>query len=111
MSGIATAVVGSAVVGAYASKKSGDAQAKAAEKGGDAQVAAAQISADAQKEANQANIDFQKEIFEQQRADVRAGRLVCTTAGAVKHKPVGEQSYPYPLAVFRLAANLSFYIG
>ncbi|MGM0614763.1 MAG: hypothetical protein ACQES7_04290 [Pseudomonadota bacterium] len=65
MSGIATAVVGSAVIGAYSSKKAGDAQAKASASASDAQVI-----------ANQQNIDFQKEIFEQQREDAAPWREV-----------------------------------
>lgn len=58
MSGIATAVVGSAVVGAYASKKAGDAQADASREASDAQVT-----------ANRETIEFQREVFEQQRED------------------------------------------
>jgi hypothetical protein len=58
MAWVATAVVGSAVVGGYTSYKSGKAQSKAAGKASDAQV-----------QANRETIDFQKEIFDQQRED------------------------------------------
>jgi hypothetical protein len=58
MSGVATAIVGSAVVGAYAAKKSGDAQADAAGKAANAEV-----------QSNRENIAFQKEVFQQQRED------------------------------------------
>lgn len=59
MSGyVSAAVVGSAVIGAYSSRKAGKAQAEGAEKG----VAAEERMAEA-------NIEFQREMAEQQRED------------------------------------------
>ena len=58
MSGVATAIVGSAIVGGVVASKSADKQAEAAGKASDAQVA-----------ANRETIAFQKEVFEQQRED------------------------------------------
>ena len=58
MSGVATAIAGSAVVGAYAASKGADKQAKAAGQASDAQV-----------QANRETIEFQKEVFDQQRED------------------------------------------
>jgi len=58
MSGVATAIVGSAIVGGVVASKSADKQAKAAGQASDAQVA-----------ANRETIEFQKEVFEQQRED------------------------------------------
>jgi len=58
MSGVATAIAGSAIVGGVVASKSADKQAKAAGQASDAQV-----------QANRENIEFQKEVFEQQRED------------------------------------------
>ena len=58
MSVVAAAVVGSAVVGAYSSRKASKAQAKAAKSG----MAAEERMAEK-------NLEFQREMAEQQRAD------------------------------------------
>jgi len=58
MSGVATAIAGSAIVGGVVASKSADKQAKAAGRASDASVA-----------ANRETIAFQKEVFEQQRED------------------------------------------
>lgn len=69
MSAVATAVVGSAVIGGYASYKAGEAQKDAAKKGIKAEQA---MSAE--------NIAFQKEMAEQQRADFEPWRNAGTSA-------------------------------
>lgn len=58
MSGIATAIAGSAIIGGIS-----------ANKGAKAQERAAGQAADSQLQATRENIEFQKEVFEQQRAD------------------------------------------
>lgn len=58
MSGVATAIIGSAVVGAGASYLGSKAQADAAE-----------AATEAQTEASDENIQFQREMFDQQRED------------------------------------------
>jgi len=56
--GVGAAIAGSALVGAYSSKKSADSQADASRSAASSQVA-----------MNRQNIQFQREIFEQQRED------------------------------------------
>lgn len=58
MSGVATAIVGGAVIGGISANESAKSQSKAAGKAADAQV-----------QANDKNIEFQKAVFDQQRAD------------------------------------------
>ena len=65
MSGIATAIIGSAVVGAYSADKASKAQAKSAEAG----MAAEERMAER-------NLEFQREMAEQQRADFAPWRDV-----------------------------------
>lgn len=60
---VAAAVVGSAVVGAYASNKAGKAQASAAQSASDSQLLA-------QRESN----ELQKEMYDQNRADMQPWR-------------------------------------
>lgn len=65
MSGVATAVAGSAVISAYASNKAAKSQSKAAGKAADSQVA-----------MNRQNIQLQREMFNQQRQDNKPWREV-----------------------------------
>lgn len=58
MSGIATAIVGSAVIGGIAANKGAKAQERAGKRAADASV-----------QSTRENIAFQKEVFEQQRED------------------------------------------
>lgn len=58
MSVVAAAVVGGAVVGAYATNKSSKAASKASQQASDAQV-----------QGNRESIEFQREVFDQQRED------------------------------------------
>lgn len=65
MSGIATAIGASAVIGAYSSHKAGKAQERAAKAG-----------ADAETQLGYANIDLQKELAQEQREDFAPWRDV-----------------------------------
>ena len=82
MSGIATAVVGSAVIGGVVASKSASKQAKAEGQAADAQVA-----------SNAQNIAFQKEMFEQQREDAAPWREI--GASSLKKLKQGVESGSY----------------
>lgn len=60
MSGIATAVVGGAVIGAYATSQSAKTQAKAAESAAEAQAQSAQYAADVQREMFNKQVELQE---------------------------------------------------
>lgn len=100
MSSIATAVVGSAVIGAYASNKAGKAQAQAAGEASDAQL-------QAQRESN----TLQKEMYDQNRADMEPwrnagmGSLSQLVTGL---KPGGEFNRNFGMSDFQADPGYAF---
>lgn len=92
MSGVATAIVGGAVVGAYASNKAADKQAKAAGEASDAQVM-----------ANRETIAFQEEVFEQQREDNAPWREI--GGESLKELRAGIDSGDFDMSNFRFKTD------
>ncbi|QDP60297.1 hypothetical protein [Alcanivorax jadensis] len=92
MSGVATAIAGSAIVGGVVASKSASKQAKAAGQASDAQV-----------QANRENIEFQKEIFEQQREDNAPWREI--GAESLKELRAGIDSGEFDMSNFRFKAD------
>ena len=100
MSAIATAVVGSAVIGAYSSNKAGKAQAQAAGQASDAQL-------QAQRESN----DLQKEMYDQNRKDMEPWRTA--GMGALSQlstgiQPGGEFNRNFQLSDFQADPGYAF---
>lgn len=92
MSAVATAIVGGAVIGAYASNRSAKAQGEAS-----AEASSAQL------QASRENIDFQREVFEQQREDNAPWREIGTQSLAQIQQ--GMEAGDFDLANFNFEAD------
>ena len=80
MAWVATAIVGSAVVGGIATTQAGRAQSRAAQNAANAQLGAAQTAADAQLQATRESNDLARQMFELQRSDAAPWRQAGTVA-------------------------------
>lgn len=92
MSAVATAIVGGAVVGAYATNRAASAQADASDRASDAQL-----------QASRENIEFQREVFEQEREDARPWREIGTQS--LEQLQTGIKSGKYDLSNFKFEAD------
>ena len=87
MSAVATAVVGSALVGAYASDKASKTQSEAAERASGVQAAASRYAADLQQQQYEENVKRQKPFYE---AGVNA---LPELVSASRYTPFGQEQF------------------
>jgi hypothetical protein len=98
MSAVATAVVGSALVGAYASDKASNTQADAAERASGVQSAAARYAADLQQKQYEENVARQQPFYQ---AGVNA---LPELVSASRYTPFGQEQFQAdPGYAFRLS--------
>jgi hypothetical protein len=98
MSAVATAVVGSALIGAYAADKSSKTQSEAAERAGETQAGAARYAADLQQQQYRENVERQKPFY-----DVGVNALP-ELVQASKYTPFSQEQFSAdPGYAFRLS--------
>lgn len=100
MSAVATAIVGGAVIGAYATNQAADAQASASADASNAQVT-----------ANRENIAFQREVFDQQREDNAPWRDAGVSALNSIQKGLGDGSFDPSKFDFRADPGYQFRVS